>query len=168
MDSEYIFYPSAVCHHRLLNRLDSRGDTNGGPSPSIWIHRCNIHSHFIWWVLSSNILFKKISERPVTGVYCLIFGLYLQIQLKRTGQWKGVFPYAITASFILCTAYLTILIIQDQFEITVSYIQVVHYCPCVMAPNISDVQLIFEFPDSGVEWRLIRICWYLRLADRRK
>jgi len=54
------------------------------------------------------------------GLYCLIFGLYLQIQLKRTGRWKGVLPYAITASFILCTAYFIILIIQDQFDITMA------------------------------------------------
>ena len=34
--------------------------TNGRPSPSIWLHRCNIRSHFIWWVLSNNIRFKMI------------------------------------------------------------------------------------------------------------
>jgi len=54
------------------------------------------------------------------GLYCLIFGLYLQIQLKRTGRWKGVIQYALIASFILCTAYLILVIIQVQFDITMS------------------------------------------------
>ena len=34
-----------------------------------------------------------------------------------------------------------------------------------MDPNISDFQLIFEFPDRGVEWRLIDI--YRKLSEHR-
>ena len=85
------------------------------------------------------IQIRTTSEHPVIGLYCLIFGLYLQIQLKRTGRWKRVLFFALTASFILCTAYFIINIIQVQFEITVSHIQVVHYCSDVMATNISGV-----------------------------
>jgi len=54
------------------------------------------------------------------GLYCLIFGLYWRIQLKRADRWKGVFIYALTLSFILCTAYFIIGIIQVQFLITMA------------------------------------------------
>ena len=68
-------------------------------------------------------------EHPVIlGTYCLLFGLYWRIQLKRANRWKGVFFYALTANFILCTAYFIISIILVQFYITVSHIQVVYYC----------------------------------------
>ena len=79
-------------------------------------------------------------ERSVIGFYCLVFGLYWRIQLKRTDRWKGVLLYPLTASFILCTAYFIIDIIQVQFLITVSH------CSDVMAfpPSnmMSGVQLI--------------------------
>ena len=67
-------------------------------------------------------------ERSVVGLYCLIFGLYWRIQLKRADRWKGVLLYALTANFILCTAFFIITIIQTQFEITVSHLQVVFRC----------------------------------------
>jgi len=54
------------------------------------------------------------------GLYCLLFGLYWRIQLKRADRWKGVFFYALTANFILCTAYFIISIILVQFYITMS------------------------------------------------
>jgi len=54
------------------------------------------------------------------GLYCLIFGLYWRIQLRRADRWKGVFFYALTVEFILCTAYFIITIIQDQFFITMA------------------------------------------------
>jgi len=57
------------------------------------------------------------------GLYCLIFGLYWRIQLKRTDRWKGVLLYPLTASFLLCTAYFIISIIQLQFVITMSVLQ---------------------------------------------
>ena len=56
----------------------------------------------------------------IIGLYCLIFGLYWRIQLKRADIWKGVLLYALTVNFILCTAYFILSIIQVQFEITVS------------------------------------------------
>ena len=62
------------------------------------------------------------SERPVIGLYCLIFGLYWRIQLKRTERRKGVLLYALTVNFILCTAYFIVDIIGVQFFITVSLI----------------------------------------------
>jgi len=52
------------------------------------------------------------------GLYCLIFGLYWRIQLKRAERSKGVLLYALTTNFILCTAYFVIGIIQVQFLIT--------------------------------------------------
>jgi hypothetical protein len=66
------------------------------------------------------------SERSVIGFYCLVFGIYWRIQLRRVDQWKGVFFYALTTTFILCSAYFIILIIQVQFKITVSHLQVVY------------------------------------------
>jgi hypothetical protein len=64
------------------------------------------------------------SERFVIGIYCLLFGVYywrIGVQLKKADRWTGVFFYALTASFILCTAYFIIVIISVQFEITVSH-----------------------------------------------
>ena len=112
------------------------------------------------------VLVQTISERIFIGVYCLIFGLYWRIQLKRTDRWKGVLLYPLTASFILCTAYFIISIIQVQFLITVSHLQVVNYCSDVMAPNLSGVQLIFEFPDSPAERHFIGT--HLSLDDHRR
>jgi hypothetical protein len=97
------------------------------------------------------------SERHVIGLYCLIFALYWRIQLKRADRWKSVLLYALTINFILCTAYFIIGLIENQFNITVSHIQVVHYCSNVMAPNISGVQLIFKIPDVRAERRFIGI-----------
>jgi len=57
------------------------------------------------------------------GFYCLIFGLYLRIQLKRADRLKGILLYALTLSFILCTAYFIITIIQVQFLITTMVLQ---------------------------------------------
>ena len=97
------------------------------------------------------------SERPVIGFYCLVFGIYWRIQLKRIDRWKGVFFYALTVTFILCTSYFVILIIQVQFNITVSHIQVVYCCSDILAPNMSGVQLIFEFLDVRAEHKIIGI-----------
>ena len=72
------------------------------------------------------------------GLYCMIFGLYWQIQLRRADRWKGVLLYALNTNFILCTAFFIIAIIQVQFDITVSHIQ-------FMTPDMSGIQLIFEF-----------------------
>jgi uncharacterized membrane protein YesL len=101
------------------------------------------------------------SERPVIGVYCLIFGLYWRIQLKRADRQKGILLYVLTLNFILCTAYFIIFIIQVQFDINVSHIQVVHYCSDVMAPHMSGVQLIFEFPVARAERRFMDSHWGL-------
>ena len=62
------------------------------------------------------------SERPIIGFYCLVFGLYWRIQLKRPNRWRDMFFYALTINFLLSTAYFVILIIQVQFKITVSRI----------------------------------------------
>jgi hypothetical protein len=100
---------------------------------------------------------------PVKGLYCLLFGIYLRIQFKtRPGRSsaKGVLFYALTAIFILCTAYFVVDVIGVQLYITVSHIhwQAVHYCSDVMTPNMSGgVQLIFEFPDVRAERRLIAV-----------
>ena len=75
------------------------------------------------------------NERPVIGFFCLIFGIYWRIQLKRVDRWKGIFFYALNLTFILCSAYFIILIIQVQFRITVSLVQVVYCCLDVLAPN---------------------------------
>ena len=52
----------------------------------------------------------------------MIFGLYWRIQLKRSDRWKGILLYPLTASFILCTAYFIIAIVQVQDSINVSYL----------------------------------------------
>jgi len=57
------------------------------------------------------------------GLYCLIFGLYWRIQFKRADRWNSVLLYALTASFILCTAYFIIDIIQVQLIITNNVLQ---------------------------------------------
>jgi len=57
------------------------------------------------------------------GLYCLIFGLYWRIQLKRAERSKGILLYALTTNFILCTAYFIIGIIQVQFLITTMVLQ---------------------------------------------
>jgi len=54
------------------------------------------------------------------GLYCLIFGIYWKIQLRRADRWKGVLLYMLTVNFILCSAYFIIFIIQTQFDITMS------------------------------------------------
>jgi len=54
------------------------------------------------------------------GLYCLIFGLYWRIQLKRADRWRGVLLYALTLNFILCTIYFILTIIQVQFRITMA------------------------------------------------
>ena len=64
---------------------------------------------------------QMTSERLAIGLYCLLFGLFWRIQLKKVDSWKGVFFYALTINFILCTAYFIIEIIQVQFFITVSH-----------------------------------------------
>ena len=61
-------------------------------------------------------------ERSVVGLYCMIFGLYWQIKIKRADRLKGVLLYAITVNFILCTAFFILTIIETQFNITVSHI----------------------------------------------
>ena len=91
-------------------------------------------------------------EHPAIGLYCLIFGLYWRIQLKRANLWKGVVFYAVTANFILCTVFFIISIIRVQFLITVSHIQVLYYCSDVMAPNMS---LNIEFPVVRAERNFI-------------
>ena len=96
------------------------------------------------------------SERPVIGLYCLIFALYWRIQLKRANRWKGVLLYALTANFILCSAYLIVDIIGVQSFITVSHIQIIHHFSNVMASDMSGVQLTFEFPECGEEGRPIK------------
>ena len=95
------------------------------------------------------------SERSVIGLYCLIFGIYWRIQLKRAERWKGVLLYALTANFILVTAYLILAIIEFQFMITVSYIQIVYYYSDVVASNMSGIQLILEFSGCRAERRFI-------------
>ena len=71
----------------------------------------------------------KVTERLVLGIYCVIFGLYWRIQLKRVDRRrKGVLPYALIAIFILCTAYFIIAAVQFKFYMIVSHIQVEYYC----------------------------------------
>ena len=84
------------------------------------------------------------SERNIIGIYCLIFGLYWRIQFKRTDRAKGILLYPLTASFILCTAFLIILILEVQLKISVSHF----FCSDVMA------LLIFEF----LEFHFGRLC----------
>jgi len=52
------------------------------------------------------------------GFYCVIFGLYWRIQLKRTDRWNGVLLYAFNAMFILVSAYFIVNVVQVQFYIT--------------------------------------------------
>jgi hypothetical protein len=80
-----------------------------------------------------------------------MFGIYWHIKLKRADRLNGILLYALTANFILCTAYFVIDIIETQFIITVSHIQVVHHSSDLMAPNMSDIQLTFEFLDECAE-----------------
>ena len=75
------------------------------------------------------------TERPFIGLYALIFGIYWHIKLKRADGWNCILLYGLTANFILCTAYLVINIIEVQFIITVSHIQVVYHSSDVMAPK---------------------------------
>lgn len=78
------------------------------------------------------------------GIYCMIFGLYWRIQLKRTDRWKGVLLYPLTLSFILCTAYFVIDIVQVQDWISVSHLQVVKLSVQMSwLPNMNGVQLTF-------------------------
>ena len=97
------------------------------------------------------------------GLYCLIFGLYWRIQVKRADRWKGVLLYALTTNFILCTMYFIFSIIQVQFLISVSYIlQVGNYCSDVMHvmtpdSDMSGIQLIFEFAECSAERNYIHI-----------
>ena len=89
------------------------------------------------------------------GLYCLIYGLYWRIQLRRADRWKGVLLYALTANFILCTAYFIINIIQVQFFISVSsYLQDI----LLFSSRFPGVQLIFESIDRSGEWKFIDTC----------
>jgi len=58
------------------------------------------------------------------GLYCLIFGLYWRIQFKRADRRNGVLLYALNVIFVLCTAYFIITIIQTQFFITESVLNI--------------------------------------------
>lgn len=95
------------------------------------------------------------NEYPVIGFYCLIFSLYWRIQLKRLNRWRCKFFYALTINFILSTAYFIILIIQVQFKINVSHMQVLYHCSDVVVPN--GVQLIFELLDVRAERQFMGI-----------
>ncbi|KAF8798615.1 hypothetical protein BYT27DRAFT_6897033 [Phlegmacium glaucopus] len=53
------------------------------------------------------------------GIYCVIFTLYLRIQLNRPERWKGLLLYALALNFILCTAYFIIEIVHVQFFIDI-------------------------------------------------
>ena len=64
--------------------------------------------------------FQTTIKPNVIGTYCLIFGSYWQIQLKRPDRWKGKLLYPLTVTFILCTAYFIIDVFEVQFYITVS------------------------------------------------
>ena len=114
------FFASAVC--RQLDRLVSDRNSNKSMAPPLVFNFIGAVFTAISYgkCLSNNFQFGTTSDHPVAGIYCLILGLYLQIQVKRTGRWNGVLPYAITTIFILCSAYFIILIIQTQFDITVS------------------------------------------------
>jgi len=54
------------------------------------------------------------------GLYCLIFGLYWRIQLKRDNRRNGLLLFALNVDFILCTAYFIVNIINVQFFITMA------------------------------------------------
>ena len=109
-------------------------------------------SDYIWfrWQPEVNVVRSDI------GLYCIIFALYWRIQLERINRRKGLPVYAITASFILCTLYFIGTIIQLQFNITVSYIQLVYSrCPSHGSQYAhSAVRLICEFPGSRAENKL--------------
>lgn len=115
-------------------------------------------------MVSISFIGQQRSKRPVIGLYCLIFALYWQIRLGRASPslWKGVLLYALTANFILCTAYLIVNMIQVQFFITVSHIQVVqHHFSEIIAPNMSSVQLTFESLDGRAERRFVGTAYAL-------
>ena len=79
------------------------------------------------------------AERSVIGIYCVIFGLYCQIQIKRADRRRnGVLLYALIANFILCTAYFIDSTVQVKFKIVVSHILhviVLYYCSDIMSES---------------------------------
>lgn len=89
------------------------------------------------------------------GLYCLIYGLYWRIQLKRADRWKGVLLYALTANFILCTAYFIINIIQVQFFISVS-----SYLQDILLFFVQISRRSTDFRIHRSQWRM-KIHWYL-------
>ena len=104
---------------------------------------------------------QMTAERSVIGIYCVIFGLYCQIQIKRADRRRnGVLLYALIANFILCTAYFIDSTVQVKFKIVVSHILhviVLYYCSdimhvrvWIMAPNVNGVQLIFDSELPGI------------------
>ena len=90
-------------------------------------------------------------KRTLLGFYCMIFGLYWRIQLKRVDRWKGVLLYPLTAIFILCTVYFIIITIQTQFLITVS-------------PSSTSRKLFFrchgsQYERRSADFRIPRYLW---------
>lgn len=68
-------------------------------------------------IVQQHHLVKKQTFEPLIGSYCLVFCLYLQIQLKTKNAPKGPFVYALTVIFILCTAFLVADMIHVLLEV---------------------------------------------------
>jgi len=94
------------------------------------------------------------------GLYCLIFGLYWQIQLKRADRWKGILLYALTVNFILCTMYFIIGIIQVQFRITMEVLNETSLIPAVEWMTIAN-NFLYTAIDLISQLILLYRCWIM-------
>jgi len=94
------------------------------------------------------------------GVYCLLFGVYWRIQLKKADPWKGVFFYALTISFILCTMYFIISIIQVQFYISIFVLNENSLIPAVQWMTIAN-NALYTAIDLITQLILLYRCWIM-------
>jgi len=94
------------------------------------------------------------------GLYCLIFGLYWRIQLKRADRWKGILLYALTTNFILCTMYFIISIIQVQFFITMDVLNEDTYVSAVNWMTIAN-NFLYTAIDFISQLILLYRCWIM-------
>ena len=116
-------------------------------------------------------LVQMTCEHLSKGLYCLLFGYFWRIQLRKANRWRGVvFFYALTVNFILCTAYFIITIITVQFLITVSHkrVDIIVQISWLPMSFMNDVQLIFELPRVDVCAERVFIGIRLELDDHRK
>jgi len=94
------------------------------------------------------------------GLYCLIFGLYWRIQLRRADRWKGILLYALTINFILCTMYFIIGIIQVQFFITMSVLNEDTFVSAVDWMTIAN-NALYTAIDFISQLILLYRCWIM-------